>query len=52
MGEERNLILDEKKLEEIKKEMIQSIQTYIDLKLKPVMNYFKKKKDFFEMDFL
>ena len=42
------ILLDKKQLEEIK----QHIEKYIDLKLKPIMNYFEKKKDFYEMSYL
>ena len=39
-------------IEDIKQEIIQTIEKYIDLKLKPVINYFKKKKDFYDISFL
>jgi len=42
------IFLDKNQLEEIK----QHIEKYIDLKLKPIMNYFEKKKDFYEMSYL
>ncbi|MBA7535611.1 hypothetical protein ES705_27869 [subsurface metagenome] len=42
------IFLDKKQLEEIK----QHIEKYIDLKLKPVLSYFEKKKDFYEMSYL
>ena len=45
MEENEIIILDKKKLDEIKHEIVQSMQRYIDLKLEPVSNYFKKKKD-------
>ena len=52
MEEDQNLEIDKKQIEEIKQEIINSIEQYIDLKLKPILNYFKKKKDFHEMSYL
>lgn len=52
MEKDGAIFLDKKLLEEIKQEIIQHIEKYIDLKLKPIMNYFEKKKDFYEMSFL
>lgn len=52
MGKNEDIKLDKKQVEEIKHEIIQHIEKYIDLKLKPVFNYFEKKKDFYEMSFL
>ena len=52
MGENEDIKLDKKIIEEIKCEIIQRIEKYIDLKLQPVMKYFEKKKDFYEMSFL
>ena len=52
MEKDGAIFLDKKQLEEIKHEIIQHIKKYIDLKLKPIMNYFEKKKDFYEMSFL
>lgn len=52
MGKNEDIKLDKKQVEEIKREIIQRIEKYIDLKLKPVMKYFEKKKDFYEMSFL
>lgn len=52
MEEDRNLIIDKKQVEEIKQEMVKVIEKYIDLKLRPILNYFEKKKDFYEMSFL
>ena len=46
------IFLDKKQLEEIKQEIKQHIEKYLDLKLKPIMSYFEKKKDFYEMSFL
>jgi len=48
MEKDKVIFLDKKQLEEIK----QHIEKYIDLKLKPIMNYFEKKKDFYEMSYL
>ena len=44
--------IEEGRLDEIKNEILQDLQKYIDLKLKPLMNYFEKKKDYHEMSFL
>ncbi|MFX1502952.1 MAG: hypothetical protein ACFFDH_18475 [Promethearchaeota archaeon] len=52
MGEDKNLVIDKKLIEQIKKEIISSIEQYVDLKLKPVLDYFKKKRDFHEMNYL
>ena len=52
MQKDGDIVLDKKIVEEIKQEITQSIEEYIDKKLKPVLNYFKKKKDFYEMGFL
>jgi len=52
MEENEFITLDKKKLDEIKHEIVQNMQRYIDLKLEPVLNYFKKKKDYYEMSFL
>ena len=52
MQKDGDILLDKKHVEEIKKEIIQCIEKYIDIKLKPVLNYFKKKKDYYEMSFL
>ncbi len=52
MGNNGYILLYRDQLEEIKKEIIQNIEKYIDLKLRPLLNYFKKKKDFNEMSFL
>ena len=52
MDEKEALIMDKKKLTEIKQELTESMEKYIDQKLDPVMKYFKKKKDFYEMSFL
>ncbi|MFX1569010.1 MAG: hypothetical protein ACFFCV_11665 [Promethearchaeota archaeon] len=52
MGEDKNLIKNNELVEEIKKEIIQCIEKYIDRKLKPVLNYFQKKKDFYEMSYI
>ena len=52
MEEDRNLIIDKKQVEEIKQEMVKVIEKYIDLKLRPILNYFEKKKDFYEISFL
>ncbi len=48
MEKDRVIFLDKKQLEEIK----QHIEKYIYLKLKPIMNYFERKKDFYEMSYL
>lgn len=52
MERDEAIFLDKKQLEEIKQEIIQHIEKYIDLRLKPIMSYFEKKKDFYEMSFL
>lgn len=52
MEKNGDIILDKKQVEEIKQEIIQNIEEYIDLKLKPVLNYFKKKKVYLDMSFL
>ncbi|MFX1365820.1 MAG: hypothetical protein ACFFCE_00335 [Promethearchaeota archaeon] len=52
MGEDKNLVIDKKLIEQIKKEIISSIEQYVDLKLKPVIDYFKKKRDFNKMSYL
>ncbi len=51
MEENENIVVDEKKLVEIKQELTESMERYIDQKLDPVIKYFKKKKDFYEMSF-
>ncbi len=51
MDEKESLIMDKKKLTEIKQELTESMEKYIDQKLDPVIKYFKKKKDFYEMSF-
>ena len=50
--EDGAIFLDKKQLEEIKQEIIQTLEKYIDLKLKPVLSYFEKKKDFYEISLL
>jgi len=52
MEKDRVIFFDKKQIEEIKQEIIQHIENYIDLKIKPIMSYFEKKKDFYEMSFL
>ncbi|KKN47775.1 hypothetical protein LCGC14_0659410 [marine sediment metagenome] len=52
MGKNEVIKLDKKQVEEIKHEITQHIEKYIDLKLKPVLKYFKKKKEFYEMSYL
>ncbi len=52
MEKDRDLILNKDQLEEINQVIIQRIEKYIDLKLKPIIKYFEKKKDFYEMNFL
>ena len=52
MEKDRVIFFDKKQIEEIKQEIIQHIENYIDSKIKPIMNYFEKKKDFYEMSFL
>lgn len=52
MEEDGVIFLDKKQLEEIKQEIIQTLEKYIDLKLNPIMSYFEKKKDFYEMSYL
>jgi len=44
MGKNEDIKLDKKQVEEIKREIIQRIEKYIDLKLNPVMKYFEKRK--------
>lgn len=50
--EDGAIFLDKSQLEEIKQEIIQTLEKYIDLKLKPVLSYFEKKKDFYEISLL
>ncbi|KKN38398.1 hypothetical protein LCGC14_0753750 [marine sediment metagenome] len=52
MGENKDIKFYKNQIEEIKQEIIQCIEKYIDEKLQTVMNYLKKKKDFYEMSFL
>jgi len=52
MEKDGPIFLDKKQLEEIKQEIIQHIEKYIDLKLKPIISYFEKKKDFYEISYL
>ena len=46
MGNNGDIVLDKDQLEVIKQEIISIIEKYIDLKLRPLLNYFKKKKDY------
>ena len=46
MQKDGDILIDKKHMEESKQEIIQCIEKYIDVKLQPVLNYFKKKKDF------
>ncbi len=39
-------------IEELKKEIVEEVQKYIDSKLNPVLKYFERKKDYHEMNFL
>lgn len=52
MKKDEKVSLDKVKVDEIKNEILQNLQKYIDSKLKPIMNYFEKKRDFYEMSFL
>ncbi|KKN31363.1 hypothetical protein LCGC14_0824640 [marine sediment metagenome] len=52
MQKDEDILLDKKPTEEIKRDIIQCIEKYIDVKLQPVFNYFKKKRDFYDMSFL
>ncbi len=52
MEKDRDLVLNKDQLEEINQVIIQRIEKYIDLRIKPIIKYFEKKKDFYEMNFL
>ena len=46
MEKDGAIFLDKKQLEEIKQEIKQHIEKYLDLKLKPIMSISKKRKIF------
>lgn len=52
MAETEKIKLDRNQLNKIKIEIIQELEKYIDDKLRPVLNYFRKKKDYYELSFL
>lgn len=52
MAGSEKIKLDRNQLNKIKIEIIEELEKYIDDKLRPVINYFRKKKDYYEMTFL
>ncbi len=45
-------IIEDAELEELDERIIRKIETYIDEKLKPILEKVKIKKDYYEMSFL
>ncbi len=43
---------EQEKTEELKREIIQEVQKYLDSKINPILKYFEKKKDYNEMNYL
>ncbi len=52
MESNKNLVIDDKKLGELGNKNIHTIESYIDKKLKPILEKIKEKKEYYELNFL
>ncbi len=52
MASSKKFVINDKKLDELGDKIIQTLESYIDEKLKPILDKVKEKKDYYEMSFL
>jgi len=52
MAYNKNFVIDDKKLDELGDKIIQTIESYIDKKLRLILDKIKEKKEYYELNFL